>query len=1171
MASVTSLGLHQPTGLQYAIQERLLPSDPPSSSYTWQTHVDTDPNSPFDDDELLVTPRCVIWSQGGIFRKCYKFDLEKEPVTQALFTTFPSVGPLAVKNRKSPTQDGTNTRSAAIVVFLKTQAHIYFVSGTSHVIHLPFEVESAVAAPNGMVLQRKLRVDNLVPASLKFPKVPPNSFVSSQPQPWSAASSQQSTFSIADLGAPQQMPVPPNSTLKDLWDPPALKNDSNWPRLFCLSDPLSEMGLVVAQMGRSESRGRRRSSGRVTLDTAEEILHVFSGSEAFSRENGDPLVIALTLNRETSLYHVWKLSYVDHEVGGRDKQRVHSNHGTRRRSSFIHGAGTGATTPIAGSQQTIRESVGGNSITAKQDGESRDQIVDFVSTLDPDFENPALPRRTSRRVSSMLARADLSASHERSAFNDLASAHQHTSTRRGESMGSQYGRTSTGTFGTVNGQNSNPAQFNISINSYLDAPVDDLLDELRGGGDFEGFHNMGLDDDEFDALRQEIILTKIGSVPAEHSNVRYSSQHIPAKSQSRIFTLTAPTAADGQADTIVTCILDPDEKRLVIIPLLIRSHKAAYKKRTDVNSTDAKAEKETVDISIGSPRKANHVIDACRIDDGRVSRILVLTETPDGYGEVTLQAPWSILMKVSLPGKFTISNIRNLSHDATPRAKREGGFKRVLSQGPRALRGLRNSKLRGLVDLVDDEGKMHQLQLLLQPRNPHVSQVIDVCRAVLSSTGAGEGVLVTWWHVMQWLRLESTDATDMEWTALIITLFSLALGMSSTSKATPSRVHTKRKPRSSFLRSSSGTHLDLEDWETMQNQETSNGNPCPPWAQNRGWKWIGEEESDALANDEDSQTTIFTTDATGTSNFIQEHSNLTREFLASTSGQAVLSGCLPTSKNRDSEIRESALVDIFVALHLLREEQKLDTMTSDSFSTGAASLTSVLAQIARWLGWESWIHVYDLEEASAQSINYDSASPIDYPLLEPFACPSIYDWMQMCLTTRSLVPFMTLPGLVTARSGKTPRHRDELARLTPRTLLFSRFFSMMRDDWSSADFVEALSAAGMDSLLLETLPEAILAPLREAIVQCQTEPPTTWSKTLLAIVGREDVNMLLTPGARPRQFHSSSLLVSICHSLNFLILTDPRPHLTSHLLIYILSVQLPMILSLQYRLMVLRR
>lgn len=83
----------------------------------------------------------------------------------------------------------------------------------------------------------------------------------------------------------------------------------------------------------------------------------------------------------------------------------------------------------------------------------------------------------------------------------------------------------------------------------------------------------------------------------------------------------------------------------------------------------------------------------------------------------------------------------------------------------------------------------------------------------------------------------------------------------------------------------------------------------------------------------------------------------------------------------------------------------------------------------------------------------------------------------------------------------------------------------MQDGWSSIEVVEALSSAGVDNLFLETLPEAILAPLQEAIVECQREPPTTWSQELLALVGREDVSMLLTPGRAPRSFHPS-LLVS---------------------------------------------
>jgi anaphase-promoting complex subunit 1 len=1171
MAAVTSLGLHQPTGLQYAIREGILPTDPPRRSYTWYNHCDGDSSSSFDDDELLVTPRCVIWSRGGVFRKSYKFDLENEPVTQALMTTFPSVGPLVARDGK-PNQHSkkANTRSAAVVVFLKTQAHIYFLSGTSHVIHLPFEVESASAAPYGLIIQRKLRIDSLVAASLKFPRVPPNSFVSSQPQPWSGASSQLSTFSIADLGAPKQMPLP-NSTLKDLWEPPSLKNDSNWPRLFSLSDPLAEMGLVVAQPLKSEGRGHRRNSTKITaLDTAEEILHVSRRTEFSSADSENPLILALTLNRETSMYTVWKLSYIRQESSTRDKQRVASNgSGTsRRRSSFMPGSGTGATTSISNSQQTFtRESFGGGTlgVAPKRDAKQEDlteKPVDLTSALDPDFDNAAAPRRKSRRVSSMLARADLSASHDRSAFSDLATGHHNVTARRGESLGSQHGRTSIGAFG-VNGQSfSQPTHLNHSLNSFLEAPVDELLDELRAGGDFEGFHNMGLDDDEFDALRQEIVLTHVWSVSAEHTNVRYSTQNTPAKSQFKIFTLAAPASAvdDQQGNTIVICVLDSDERKLLVLTLYTKTHKSA---KIDPNEhrNPIISEKDVTVVSQGLVTRAPGVIDACKLDDGNISRILVLTETPDGYGELSLQAPWSVLMKVPLPGKFTISNIRNLSLDATPSARREGGFKRVLSKGPRGLHGLRNAKSQGLVDLVDDEGKLHQLHILMQPRNPHVRLIIDVCRAVVPGSRGGEGVLVTWWNVMQWLRLESIDSVDVEWTALVITLFSMVLGLSNTLKPVQNRAHVKRKSRSGLLRSSSG--VDLENWEIMQSQETSNGNPSPPWSENRGWQWLSEEGGQGFGpkNDSNSPTPVLMPASSEKKTFLRKHVVLAHEFVSSTLGQSLIPGTLPTAGNASPENRKAALADIVIGLHLLHEEQKLNTTTVDFLCTGAVSLAPVLSQIVRWIEWTHWVDVYDVEEVSMLGVDYDTGSPVQLPPQEPFDCPSIYDWIQASLTKRALMPFLTLPELVTGRLSKAPGDPRDWSSLTPRTLLFAQFFSSMQSSWSPAQFVEALSSAGMGIQLLETLPEAVLAPLQEAIVQCQTEPPTTWSKSLLTMVGREDVNMLLTPGQRPRQMQTT-LLVSKNQYEKLLLLTHHRLLPTSQVLMHTQYVHLQQIQSL---------
>jgi anaphase-promoting complex subunit 1 len=998
MASVTSLGLHQPTGLSYLIQENLLPPDPPTSAYTWQ-NISSNDDGGTGDDELLITKTCVVWSRGGIVRKGFRFEVEEEPVTQAILTSFTgdrhhgqrdtekgagTVG-LGVSEQTAHgtvpdrTADIYSQRSKALVVFLKTQAHVYFLAGTSHVIHLPFEVEYASAAPNGLIIQRKLQTDKTALASLKFPRVPPNSFVSSQVQPWSAKSSQQSTFSIASLGSPMQLPLPTTALLGDLWQTPAVKDDSNWPRLFSLTDPLAEMGLLVTA---SKADGNRRVSLKASaMDPAEEIIHVTNLHELnpIQGTTQDPLILAVTLNRETSMYTVWRLTYVEQDDTAREKPAATSGTMSRRRSSFAPGTATGATTPIS-SQYAFRESLGGGGLVVNKSRREENIIeekLDLAKSLDLEFEATGVPRRKSRRVSSMLARADLSATHERTAFSELA-GHQPSTGRRVESMGSQRARNSLGHHASLNGHAYIPeSQLGNSINSLLEAPVDELLEELRAGGDFEGFNTMGLDDDDFEGLRKEIILSKIESIPAEHSNVRFSSQHKPAQSQCRAFTLAAPSCAaeDPQKSQVVVCILDPDEKRLLVLPLNIRRHRKAdhqgfHKGMGKVTNS----QKEIVVVTFGEVMHAKGVLDACKLTDGGISRILILTETSNGFGELTLQAPWSKLMRVALPEKLTVSNIRSLGHDATPRKKREGGFKRILSQGPHALRSLLHPLPGGMVDLVDDEGRLHRLRVRMEPHNPLVKQVVDVCRAVLPGSRGGEDILVGWWNTRQWLGHESRNESELDWSAMVVILFASVLG--SEKARTASIPERKRKSRS-LLRSSSGAQSDIESWQTMLSQETMFGGPQPPWMMNSGWAWLVDREGIELeAPKKDSS--VFkkgSEDVGDRENSLRYHIKLAREFLTSSLGQAALgsSGYMPTAGSRSVESRAKAFADILAGLHLLREEQKLDVTLVDSLNAGVASITPILAQMCRWLGWTKWVAAYDVEDASISGIAFESS------------------------------------------------------------------------------------------------------------------------------------------------------------------------------------------------------
>lgn len=138
---------------------------------------------------------------------------------------------------------------------------------------------------------------------------------------------------------------------------------------------------------------------------------------------------------------------------------------------------------------------------------------------------------------------------------------------------------------------------------------------------------------------------------------------------------------------------------------------------------------------------------------------------------------------------------------------------------------------------------------------------------------------------------------------------------------------------------------------------------------------------------------------------------------------------------------------------------------------------------------------------------------------------SVYEWIQRSIISRTPIPFMTLGDIMKRRSSssRSRSSSDSWSRLTPRTAVFARLFASLRHNMTSAEFVEAMLSAGMDSLVLETLPEALSTPMREAIADCQAQPPVPWNEDLLCLIGRNDLNAL---AGTKEVAASSSLMVS---------------------------------------------
>lgn len=86
--------------------------------------------------------------------------------------------------------------------------------------------------------------------------------------------------------------------------------------------------------------------------------------------------------------------------------------------------------------------------------------------------------------------------------------------------------------------------------------------------------------------------------------------------------------------------------------------------------------------------------------------------------------------------------------------------------------------------------------------------------------------------------------------------------------------------------------------------------------------------------------------------------------------------------------------------------------------------------------------------------------------------------------------------------------------ITPRTLMFSRLFKLLSPTSTCHEMVESMYQCGFTSPVLESLPEAVLTPLQDALYMSRPSPPVVWPKHLLRLVNRTDISSILDPSNR---------------------------------------------------------
>ncbi|KAL4894308.1 hypothetical protein BDV59DRAFT_176195 [Aspergillus ambiguus] len=953
-----------------------------------------------------------------------------------------------------------------------------------------------------------------------------------------------------DFRASQSMQVPSNSkgNRPSLTISPAqnagLSNtrpnkNADFPRVFSLMDPHAEMGLVVTNQSSRwlQTSVTSRPSGLDVLDPADEIVYVSSRDELWPSNSSlskVPLILVITVNVNTGLYTIWTARYREDEASPSSKKRRRETGGTRskRRSSHF-GMATGATTPGA-RPSMARESFGprtenwGSSVMShsQYSAEGKAEEDDFASKLSQDFDIGA-PMKSSRRVSSLLARADLATGQDRITFSDLATGSQSNSIPHG-SLRQSIGPGSTrGSFG-FNPRGSLPpgtGSVYSTTSSFVDAPVDRLLEELNNESLFEGFEHMDLKDSG-SGLPEEVLLSKVESFSSRFSGTFQTPLKTSERSQRlKIITLCPPgcgSAQNGNSVPLAVCVVDQDAKSMTVVNL--RADKVTLPKKDAVFSKKPKkssvSDERSLLVQATGIQHFPGIWDACKVVDGDISRIMTLSTAENGQHELHLQTPWTDPTPIEIPRKLMLYEKYGVSSTSSVNRPRESGMNRIMTDSSIVIAGLDHSTVRGKFDVVDSTKRKHKIQIQMEPSNDLVKKMLKVCRFVLpDSEKSGDGILTAWWDTVKWLRgREHKGNEDIEWTAMVIVLFSMAIPFIDSEQArTP--VKQKRRKRG-LLRSSSGSHVDLESWETMLDQESGAAGVVPSWMSNSAWGWVVEQDAEEFASDIKKNSS--TADDQGLrrstyrkNNYLSRCAALTRELLLAPEGSSMVGpkGHLPTAPSYSQSLRRTALCTILVGLHLLREEQKLSICESEQSHRSLGLLAPVLAQLGGWLGWESWSWTegayYSMEFASIDRWQFEDTriSTLDPPH-EPFAPPSIFSYLEAAWT-QPPSPFFSLLNLVTGseRTSRKGRLWQECFALTPRTLALDGFLSEVHNASTSLDRVKLLHRWGFSRSIIETFPEGVSTPLYELVMRSQMHASTSWSSTLLELIDREDLSV----------------------------------------------------------------
>jgi anaphase-promoting complex subunit 1 len=1006
MATVHSLGIHHPTALSYLIAEDILPADGPAEAYRWHTYRTSAQNArDVIEEEILIADACVVWSKSGTIRRVLNLTAEDEAVLHAFTTFFPCDDTRSEKEKQ--------TYEQALVVVLRTQVHILLLSGDSHVLPVPYEVESAFPCPNGFLIQRKVIEGERVEDQLVAPLHHDLSTINE------SQGIIRSSTSRPSLVLPEERRATRRSSLQD----------DRKPRTFSCVEKMAELGLVVSgPADKAQSLDECHA-----LPNNESLLYVSPYDELQSPNyDQEPLCIAVTHDTAKRTVTIWQVASevpVSTRTKSKSQKQARDSTAYRRKSSNAYGRSQNIAPrephPLRMSFGGLAQTFAENTLQPPAADSKTTGDDELANQLGPEFEHTGVQTRSARRVSSMIARTDLGAPSDRGTFHDLAASRNARKSvgrlsQYPESVGSFHDRQSFG----IRRRSSFHATASVLSNgtSYLGIPSRSHVDDFDPASAME---SLSVDDMTATKLRRDIGFFGLTTV-----NLPDETKSTPV-SEMKVLVIAAPDSCIEDTRAISVCILDRAAEQVAIVDIGVESVTAIRRQQLS----------KKLKLKVSTLRKAQAISDIALIKDGHVQRLLVMSKTRQSEPLLNLEAPWSPSFRIHLPASFLLLNPIVLSVRPIG-AKKDDISRRGVIASSLSITSFFQRGHNGQVGLLEVGKSAHTIDIQLEPEDIAVRQVLLLCNLIFGRDFQ-DALLVALWEVQRWLReRESQDV--QEWSALVVCLFTLAVPFID-EKAVKTNTPSRRK-RGGLLRSASGTAMDLTEFDTMNESHWRS----PPRRPNTGaWDWIlGEESAQQLTSAPRSpQHTRTKSRATADDQaekkdpYILRCIGWAREFCQSPAGEAAIGteGYLPTAINKERDVRQTALAKVLIGMHLLYEEQKLTPLTN--WSTFALdSYLGVLAQLGTWLGWSSWTmhengyYINEFTSANHWYLEDANITGLQQPN-QPFTPPSILQALCKCLLGAGEDNYPSIDLVLRNKQQAMPGDASPAASiLTPRTL-----------------------------------------------------------------------------------------------------------------------------------------